>query len=112
MLLELKPQLQKRLNVDSQEIVEFCQHWNITELALFGSVLTDQFQSNSDIDVLIRFAPDTPQGLLTLARIKYQLESLFGREVDVVVKEAIEHSENWIRRHEILKTATVIYEKR
>jgi predicted nucleotidyltransferase len=112
MLLKLKPQLQKRLKVNSDEILKFCQQWNITELALFGSVLTDQFHSNSDIDVLIRFAPDTPQGLLTLAKIKYELESLFGREVDVVVKEAIENSENWIRRNEILNTATVIYEQR
>ena len=112
MLSKLKPQLQERLGVQSEEIIQLCQHWKITELALFGSVLNDQFNSSSDIDVLIRFAPDVPQGLLTLAKIKYELEALFGREVDVVVREAIENSENWIRRHEILTTATVIYEQR
>lgn len=112
MLLKLKPHLQQRLNVDSDKILKFCQQWNITELALFGSVLSDRFHELSDIDMLIRFAPDAPQGLLTLAKIKYELESLFGREVDVVVREAIENSENWIRRDEILKTATVIYEQR
>ena len=112
MRLKLKHQLQQHLKVNSEKIIEFCQQWNISELALFGSILTNQFHELSDIDVLIRFAPDAPQGLLTLAKIKYELESLFGREVDIVVKEAIENSENWIRRDEILKTATVIYEQR
>ncbi len=112
MLFKLKPQLQERLGQSIEEIIDFCQQWNITELALFGSVLSDQFHSNSDIDVLVRFAPNARQGLLTLVKVKYGLESLFGREVDLIVKESIENSENWIRRHEILKTAQIIYEQR
>lgn len=112
MLLELAPQLQERLGLSSDNIVQFCQRWNITELALFGSILSDQFQPNSDIDILVRFAPNARQGLLTLARIQHDLEAQTGRKVDIAVKDAIENSENPIRRHEILNTAQTIYEQR
>ena len=112
MLLNLDPQLQARLDIATEEIVQLCQRWNITELALFGSVLSDQFHADSDIDILIRFAPNARQGLLTLAKIKHELEAHIGREVDIALKESIENSENWIRRNEILKTAQVIYEQR
>ena len=110
MLLKLDPQLQERLGISTEQIAQLCQQWNITELALFGSVLSDQFHADSDIDILIRFAPDARQGLLTLAKIKHDLEASTGRVVDIALKESIENSENWIRRHEILKTAQVIYE--
>ncbi|NEO53466.1 MAG: DNA polymerase subunit beta [Okeania sp. SIO3B5] len=112
MRLKLNPQLQERLGISTQEIAQFCQHWNITELALFGSVLSDRFHADSDIDILIHFAPNARQGLLTLAKIKHELENSIGRKVDIAVKESIEKSENWIRRQEILKTAQVIYEQR
>lgn len=112
MLLSLDPQLQERLGISSEEIIHFCQQWRITELALFGSVLSDQFNPDSDIDFLIHFAPEARQGLLTLAKIKHELEASTGREIDIALKESIENSENWIRRHEILKTAQVIYEQR
>jgi predicted nucleotidyltransferase len=109
---QLDFQIQQRLGLPIDQIAQFCQHWHIIELSLFGSVLGDRFRSDSDIDILIRFAPDTPQGLLTLAKIKHDLEAKTGRVIDIALKEAIENSENWIRRHEILKTAQVIYEQR
>lgn len=112
MLTQLNPQLQQRLGLSMPEIATFCQRWHITELSLFGSVLGNQFHSDSDIDILIRLAPNTRQGLLTLAKIKHDLEARTGRAVDIALKEAIENSENWIRRNEILKTAQVIYEQR
>ena len=111
MLLKFNPKLQERLGISTEEIAQFCQRWNITEMALFGSVLSDRFHADSDIDILIRFAPNARQGLLTLAKIKHELEASIGREVDLAVKESIENSENWIRRQEILKTAEVIYEQ-
>jgi predicted nucleotidyltransferase len=112
MLDPLNPQLQQRLGLSTPEITTFCQRWHITELSLFGSVLGNQFHPDSDIDILIRLAPNTRQGLLTLAQIKHDLEASTGRVVDIALKEAIEDSENWIRREEILKTAQVIYEQR
>ena len=112
MLTQPNPQLQQRLGLLMPEIATFCQRWHIIELYLFGSVLGNQFHTDSDIDILIRFAPNTRQGLLTLAKIKHELETSTGRIVDIALKESIETSENWIPRNEILETAQVIYEQR
>lgn len=86
MLLKLNPQLQERLGISTEKIVEFCQLWNITEMALFGSVLSNCFHADSDIDLLICFALNARQGLLTIAKIKHELEASIGREVDITIK--------------------------
>ncbi|ELS00296.1 nucleotidyltransferase family protein [Gloeocapsa sp. PCC 73106] len=112
MPIQLDYQIQQRLRLSIDQLAQFCQHWQIIELSLFGSVLGNQFHCDSDIDILIRFAPNAPQGLLTLAKIKHDLERKTGRVIDIALKEAIENSENWIRRQEILKTAQIIYEQR
>ncbi|MEM9805851.1 MAG: nucleotidyltransferase domain-containing protein [Cyanobacteria bacterium P01_D01_bin.56] len=90
----------------------FCQRWGIRNLALFGSILRDDFTEKSDIDILLTFEPDVRQGLLVLAKIKHELEEQLHRPVDITIKESIETSENWIRRREILTTAQTIYEQR
>ena len=97
------------IQLPENKLVEFCQRWKVSEFALFGSVLRDDFRPDSDIDILITFALDAKRGLMTLAKMKYELEDLLGREVDLVSKYAIETSHNWIRRNEILGTAQVIY---
>lgn len=110
-LADRNPKIQQRLGLSLIEISTFCQQWQIVEMALFGSVLREDFQVDSDIDILVKFAPNARQGLLTLAKIQYELETRFGRPVDIALKPSIETSENWIRRHEILDTAQVIYEQ-
>ena len=90
-------------------ITRFCQHWQIIELSLFGSVLRDDFHANSDIDILVAFAPTANWGLLDHAQMQQELEILLGRPVDLISKRAIERSSNWIRRQEILSTAQAIY---
>lgn len=97
------------IQLPEEKLVEFCQRWKVSEFALFGSVLRDDFRPDSDLDILITFAPDAKRGLLALAKMKYELEDLLGREVDLVSKHAVETSHNWIRRKEILGTAQVIY---
>ncbi|AFY38562.1 DNA polymerase beta domain protein region [[Leptolyngbya] sp. PCC 7376] len=99
-----------RLTISKEKLVVICQQWRIKELALFGSVLREDFREDSDIDLLISFAPEAPQGLLTLAKIKCHLEDSLHRNVDLVLKEAIPEGDNWIRRQEILNTAVIIYE--
>lgn len=98
-----------KIQLPGDKLVEFCQRWKVSELALFGSVLRNDFRPDSDIDVLITFAPDAKRGLLTLAKMKHELEDLLGREVDLVSKHAVETSHNWIRRKEILGTAQIVY---
>jgi uncharacterized protein len=111
LLADRNPQIQQRLGLSLTEISTFCQQWQIVEMALFGSVLREDFQVDSDIDILVKFAPNARQGLLTIAKIKYELETRFKRPVDIAIKQSIETSENWIRRQEILETAQVIYEQ-
>ncbi len=98
MLTQLNPQLQQRLGLSIPEIATFCQRWHITELSLFGSVLGDQFHDRCEIDILIRPAPNTRQGLLTLAKITDDLEASTGRVVDIALKKAIEDSEKLMER--------------
>ncbi|NJP12615.1 MAG: nucleotidyltransferase family protein [Leptolyngbyaceae cyanobacterium RU_5_1] len=105
----MNQQLCDRLQVSPEQIETVCQQWQITELALFGSVLRDDFHPDSDVDVLVTFAPDAKVSLLDLVELQHQLANLLGREVDVIEKQTIETSPNWIRRQEILNTATVIY---
>ncbi|MFN9954583.1 MAG: nucleotidyltransferase family protein, partial [bacterium] len=57
MLTNLESRIQQRLGLSMSEIAKFCQQWQIVEMALFGSILGDQFREDSDIDILIKFAP-------------------------------------------------------
>ncbi|BAU09671.1 DNA polymerase beta domain-containing protein [Leptolyngbya sp. NIES-3755] len=102
--------LSDRLHIAPSEIRSFCQRWQITELALFGSVLREDFHpAQSDIDILITFAPQARQGLSEMIQIKEELEDLFQRKVDCIVRDSIEQSQNWIRKRNILNSAQVIY---
>lgn len=90
-------------------IEDFCRRWKIVELAVFGSVLREDFGPDSDIDLLVRFASDARWSLFDHARMERELEGLLGREVDLVSRSAVERSPNWIRREEILGTARTLY---
>jgi uncharacterized protein len=78
-------------------------------LAVFGSVLRDDFRPDSDIDFLVTFAPEARVSLFDLAELQEELEDLICREVDLVERVSIERSQNWIRRQEILRTAEPVY---
>ncbi|HIK19159.1 MAG TPA: nucleotidyltransferase family protein [Leptolyngbyaceae cyanobacterium M33_DOE_097] len=99
----------QNLNLPIAQVKELCDRWQIAEFAVFGSVLRDDFKPTSDIDVLITFAPGARKGLLTLARIKHELEELLGRSVDISTKRSIEQSRNITRSQNILRSAQVIY---
>ncbi|MEX2015885.1 MAG: nucleotidyltransferase domain-containing protein, partial [Candidatus Hydrogenedentales bacterium] len=80
----------------------------VREFSLFGSVLRDDFRADSDVDVLISFDEDEELhiSLWELAEMKTELESLFGRKVDLVEKEALV---NPFRRKAILGSREIIY---
>ena len=84
----------------------FCQRWKVVELALFGSVLREDFTSQSDIDVLVTFTDEAEWSLLDIVQMRDQLEQIFGRPVDLVEKSAIR---NPFRRKAILGSQKVIY---
>jgi predicted nucleotidyltransferase len=95
--------------ISKAALAEFCRRWAITELALFGSALREDFGAESDIDMLVSFRSDAHWSLLDHARMEQDLEKLIGRKVDLVTRRAIERSMNHIRRREILSTAKVLY---
>jgi predicted nucleotidyltransferase len=99
----------KNIDLPIEQIKEFCDRWQIIEFALFGSVLRNDFRPDSDIDVLVTFAPDAKRGLSETLQMRDELQTLFDRKVDFIVKAAIERSENWLRRKNILESAQVIY---
>lgn len=98
-----------QIDVDRQQLDDFCRRWQITELALFGSVLRPDFTPNSDVDVLVTFAPTADWSLWDHITIREGLSELLGRRVDLVSRRAIERSRNWIRRKTILETARPYY---
>jgi predicted nucleotidyltransferase len=94
-----------RIVPDRERLTAFCQRWRIAELAFFGSVLRDDFRPDSDVDVLVTFAPDARRGLLDFVAMQDELSTILGRQVDLVSRRAVEHSGNWIRREAILGRA-------
>jgi len=95
--------------VAQAELKEFSNRWSITELALFGSALRDNFGPDSDFDILVTFAPEAEWGLLDHAQMESELAKLLGRPVDLLTRRAVERSRNPLRRSEILTTAQTIY---
>jgi len=108
----MNKKIEERLNLTEQQIRNFCQQNHIQELSLFGSVLRDDFNNNSDLDFLVVFKPEFQISLIELVDLQYQLEDLTGRKVDLIDKRSILDSYNWLRRQHILNTARVIYELR
>ena len=97
------------IDLPMEKIAEFCDCWQVIEFALFGSVLRDDFRPDSDIEILITFAPEAKRGLTETMQMRDQLQAIFDRKVDLIVKAAIERSENWLRRKNILESAQTIY---
>lgn len=101
-----------KITVPRKKLAEFCRRWKVSELAFFGSVLRDDFRSGSDIDLLVSFSPKAKISLFDLVRMQNELKEIFGRDVDLVERKAIEKSENYIRRKNILSNTQVIYAAR
>lgn len=95
-----------KIAIDRDQIADFCRRWKITEFAFFGSVLRDDFRPDSDVDVLVTFAPDARWSLFDLVEIQEELGEILGRKVDLTEKRGLR---NPFRRYEILRTKEVVY---
>ncbi len=109
--LQLNSRLQSRLGITQEQLAEFCQRWKVTELALFGSVLRDDFSANSDVDILVSFTPHHSWGL-EFMQMREELAVLVKRPVDLLTRQSIMNSHNLLRRQAILDSAEVIYAAR
>ena len=94
-------------SINHKQIEQFCRKWAVAELSLFGSVLRNDFGSQSDVDVLVRFEGDKTLTLESYTAMREDLSLIFGgREVDLVeVRRLVDP----YRRYEILRTREVVY---
>lgn len=97
------------VDIPYEQIADFCKRWKVSEFALFGSVLRNDFRDDSDIDIMITHTPDAKWTLFDVVDMIEALEGMFGRKVDLVNRQAVEKSHNDIRRNAILTSARAIH---
>ena len=81
--MTIDSKLHRHIPISNEQLVDFCQRWGIIELALFGSVLRDDFRSDSDIDVLVKLTPNHSWGL-EFIQMREELSALFQRPIDLL----------------------------
>lgn len=97
------------IDISKDKMAAFCRRNHIRELALFGSVLREDFAPDSDVDVLVEFETGREPGLMELVKMENELSELLGRKADMVERKAVEKSENYIRRRHVLQSLEAVY---
>ena len=93
------------LSVDQLKLREICKQFGVREMAVFGSVLRPDFDSSSDVDLLVRFEPSARFRMLSIAELEEAIGELLTRPVDVLDWDAVEEDPNWVMRRSILESA-------
>jgi uncharacterized protein len=102
----MKPTLEfGKTHVDGAALEEVCRRYSVKELSLFGSAVRGEMRPESDVDVMVEFAPGARIGLIKFESLAEELEALAGRRVDLVTRRGLKP---WVRP-EALKDARVIY---
>ena len=101
--------MEPRIPIDKDKIAAFCRKWKIVEFSLFGSVLTDEFRPDSDVDVLVEFAENAPWTLLDMVDMEEELKVIFGRDVDLITRSSVNQSANYLMRNSILSNVRNLY---
>lgn len=103
----MQPDIDKKRNA----LAVLCRRFGVTRLEVFGSAARSAGfdPQRSDADFLVTFAPVARNDLTAFADLKDALEALLGRPVDLVEREAVEASRNFIRRRAILNEAETVY---
>ena len=97
------------IKLSRDKIEAFCRRNHIHSLAFFGSVLRDDFGPNSDVDVMVEFERGHKPRLMQLAMLENELSEILGHKVDIVERQSVEGSENYIRRRHILQSVETVY---
>ncbi|MCH7493270.1 nucleotidyltransferase domain-containing protein [bacterium] len=95
-----------RIEIPQTDLEAFCHKWKVVALALFGSVLRDDFGPESDVDVLVDFVEGAGWSLFDLMEMRQELCTLLSRPVDLVESVAIR---NPYRRRAIMENRAIIY---
>ena len=94
----------------SDEIQQICRRFGVAELAVFGSILRDDFSAASDVDFLVTFqSGDAGPWGYKLTEMCEALENVLGRPVDLATRNSVQQNPNYIRRRHILDSARTIY---
>ena len=97
---------QLKIDVPKDGVADFCQQHHIRKLALFGSVLREDFRAESDVDVLVEFEPGHVPGFVRLANMEFGLGRLLGgRKVDLRTPEDLSR----YFRDEVVAAAVALY---
>ncbi len=91
--------------IPREALTELCRHYQVQELALFGSALRPDFRPDSDLDVLVSFEPQARIGFILLSRLSRELSSLLGRNVDLVPKDGLKP----MLRDDVLSKVEVLF---
>ncbi len=78
-----------QISIDREQIAAFCRRHHIRKLALFGSVLREDFSPDSDVDVLVEFDPDHVPGLFGLVEMQDELSRIMGQQVDLITYKSL-----------------------
>ena len=78
-----------KVKLPKKELADFCHRYQVQKLALFGSVLGNDFRADSDVDVLVSFQPNAHIGFITFSRMQRELSGLFQRPVDLVPMDGL-----------------------
>jgi predicted nucleotidyltransferase len=98
--------LRAKVNIPKKQIAAFCHRHGIKKMSLFGSVLREDFNSSSDVDVLVEFKPDKKIGLIRLSGLELELGEILGRKVDLNTPGLLSK----YYRDQVLAQAEVMYD--
>ncbi len=104
--------IEQRIGISNPKLTEFCQKWHIKELAVFGSMLRNDFRIDSDLDFVASFTSEQDWGffLVNYLAMETELSQLTGRKVDILDKKALETHNNWLFKKRVIESAELIYD--
>jgi predicted nucleotidyltransferase len=94
-----------KINISPENLAAFCQRYQVRRMSLFGSVLREDFQEESDVDVLVQFDPDARVSFMTLGKMRRELTAIFQRPVDVIPQDGLKP----VIREQVLSSAYEVY---
>ena len=94
-----------KIKISSEFLDAFCKRYHVRRMSLFGSVLRDDYQANSDVDVLVQFDPDARVGFMTLGKMQRELTTIFQRPVDLIPQDGLKP----VIRNEVLASVREVY---
>ena len=94
-----------QIDLPLDKIAAICRQYQVSELAVFGSALRDDFRTESDVDLLVDFHPGHQHGLIEYLSCQTDFAEVIGRNVDLVQKSGLKK----FVRDEVLRTARIIY---